>query len=234
MSITDLSGIDKYILYWFNGSNSLFEDGLVSLLTSGMTWIPLYIALFYLVMKNNDTMGQIMLIVGSIILCIILTGGIDDIFIKPWIGRVRPCNDPDINAHLNLITGQVESGFSFFSAHAANTMSLAVFLCLLIKDSIFKIVMIGWSLLNGWSRLYLGVHFPSDVLFGFLYGAVIGITIFSFYKRFYSEMSFQTTYISSQYTSSGYERKDIDVVLVVFLLTTLTTSIISFLNVGLF
>ena len=224
MSITELSGIDKYILYWFNGSNSLFEDGLVSLLTSGMTWIPLYIALFYLVMKNNDTMGQIMLIVGSIILCIILTGGIDDIFIKPWIGRVRPCNDPDINAHLNLITGQVESGFSFFSAHAANTMSLAVFLCLLIKDSIFKIVMIGWSLL----------HFPSDVLFGFLYGAVIGIIIFSFYKRFYSEMSFQTTYISSQYTSSGYERKDIDVVLVVFLLTTLTTSIISFLNVGLF
>ena len=234
MSITELSGIDKYILYWFNGSNSLFEDGLVSLLTSGMTWIPLYIALFYLVMKNNDTMGQIMLIVGSIILCIILTGGIDDIFIKPWIARVRPCNDPDINAHLNLITGQVESGFSFFSAHAANTMSLAVFLCLLIKDSIFKIVMIGWSLLNGWSRLYLGVHFPSDVLFGFLYGAVIGIIIFSFYKRFYSEMSFQTTYISSQYTSSGYERKDIDVVLVVFLLTTLTTSIISFLNVGLF
>lgn len=234
MSITELSGIDKYILYWFNGSNSLFEDGLVSLLTSGMTWIPLYIALFYLVMKNNDTMGQIMLIVGSIILCIILTGGIDDIFIKPWIGRVRPCNDPDINAHLNLITGQVESGFSFFSAHAANTMSLAVFLCLLIKDSIFKIVMIGWSLLNGWSRLYLGIHFPSDVLFGFLYGAVIGIIIFSFYKRFYSEMSFQTTYISSQYTSSGYERKDIDVVLVVFLLTTLTTSIISFLNVGLF
>ena len=143
MSITELSGIDKYILYWFNGSNSLFEDGLVSLLTSGMTWIPLYIALFYLVMKNNDTMGQIMLIVGSIILCIILTGGIDDIFIKPWIGRVRPCNDPDINAHLNLITGQVESGFTFFSAHAANTMSLAVFLCLLIKDSIFKIVMIG-------------------------------------------------------------------------------------------
>ena len=234
MSITELSGIDKYILYWFNGSNSLFEDGLVSLLTSGMTWIPLYIALFYLVMKNNDTMGQIMLIVGSIILCIILTGGIDDIFIKPWIGRVRPCNDPDINAHLNLITGQVESGFSFFSAHAANTMSLAVFLCLLIKDSIFKIVMIGWSLLNGWSRLYLGVQLPSDVLFGFLYGAVIGIIIFSFYKRFYSEMSFQTTYISSQYTSSGYERKDIDVVLVVFLLTTLTTSIISFLNVGLF
>lgn len=234
MSITELSGIDKYILYWFNGSNSLFEDGLVSLLTSGMTWIPLYIALFYLVMKNNDTMGQIMLIVGSIILCIILTGGIDDIFIKPWIGRVRPCNDPDINAHLNLITGQVESGFSFFSAHAANTMSLAVFLCLLIKDSIFKIVMIGWSLLNGWSRLYLGVHFPSDVLFAFLYGAVIGILIFSFYKRFYAEMSFQTTYISSQYTSSGYERKDIDVVLVVFLLTTLTTSIISFLNVGLF
>ena len=234
MSITELSGIDKYILYWFNGSNSLFEDGLVSLLTSGMTWIPLYIALFYLVMKNNDTMGQIMLIVGSIILCIILTGGIDDIFIKPWIGRVRPCNDPDINAHLNLITGQVESGFSFFSAHAANTMSLAVFLCLLIKDSIFKIVMIGWSLLNGWSRLYLGVHFPSDVLFGFFYGAVIGILIFSFYKRFYSEMSFQTTYISSQYTSSGYERKDIDVVLVVFLLTTLITSIISFLNVGLF
>ena len=234
MIITDLSAIDRYVLYFFNGSNSLFEDSLVSLLTSGMTWIPLYITLFYLVIKNNETMGQIMLFVVSVVLCITLTGGIDDILIKPLIGRIRPCNDPNITDNLNLIIGQTETGYSFFSAHAANTMSLAIFFSLLVKDSLFKVAIIGWALLNGWSRLYLGVHYPSDVLFGFLYGAMISLLIYTLFKNKYFKKSYKVTLFSSQYTCSGYKKRDIDTVLIILLLTIMIVSIISIYNIGLF
>ena len=119
--------LDRQVLLMLNSSNSLFGDSFVSLFTSGMSWIPLFIALFYLIVKNNETMGQITLTVGAAVLCVILSGGLDDIIIKPWVSRIRPCNDPSISDSLCLVQGQIESGYSFFSAHAANTMSLAIF-----------------------------------------------------------------------------------------------------------
>ena len=70
--------IDREILSFFNGSESLFLDNLAVILTSGLTWIPLYLSLLYVVIKNNETMKQIMLIVGSVILCIILSDGLTD------------------------------------------------------------------------------------------------------------------------------------------------------------
>lgn len=74
--------IDREILSFFNGSESLFLDNLAVILTSGLTWIPLYLSLLYVVIKNNETMKQIMLIVGSVILCIILSDGLTDLLLS--------------------------------------------------------------------------------------------------------------------------------------------------------
>ena len=86
--------LDLSLLQWFNSSNSVYFDSLVPILTNGLTWIPLYIALLYLVVKNNETMAQIGLIVGAALVCIILAGGVDDFIVKPMVAKVRPCNDP--------------------------------------------------------------------------------------------------------------------------------------------
>ena len=77
--------IDQQLLFWMNGSDSLFTDGVMTTLTAGTTWIPLYIALFYLVLKNNETMAQVLLTVGCAAACVLVTAGITNLVIKPLV-----------------------------------------------------------------------------------------------------------------------------------------------------
>lgn len=231
MTLEGIISVDQQILTWFNGSNSLFLDSLVPMLTNGLTWIPLYIGLLYLVVKNNETMAQIGLVVGSAILCVILAGGIDDAIIKPLVGRLRPCNDPMIKYQLSLIPGTLEESFSFFSAHAANTMALAVFICFLVRDRLLNIFIVFWSLLNCWTRLYLGVHYPLDILVGMVYGGLVGFGVYILYFKTYYKFSPKLNYISSQFTSTGYAKKDIDVVIAIMMITIAVTILGALINI---
>ncbi len=219
MMLESFLSADLSLLRLFNSGNSVYFDALVPILTSGLTWIPLYVALFYLVVKNHETMAQIGLIVGAALVCVLLAGGVGDFIVKPMVGRLRPCNDPMIKMQLNLIPGTLSESYSFFSSHAANTFSLAVFFSLLVRDKLFTTVMILWALLNCWTRLYLGVHYPSDILCGIIYGSFVGIIVYVvFYKLFY-KFNIKFQYISSQYTASGYAKADIDVVVATLVLT---------------
>ena len=218
MTLESLIDLDQALLLWFNGSDSLFLDRFVEILTWGFTWIPLYVALFYLVVKNNEPMLQIALVMGCAGLCILLATGMAEGIIKPLIGRPRPSLDPYLKYMVNVVDNHRESGFSFFSAHAANTMSLAVFVSLLVRNKFFSVVMIIWSLLNCWTRLYLGVHYPIDILCGIVWGIISGLVSYWTFYRFYFKVSPKINYISSQYTSTGYSTVDIDVVMVVIAL----------------
>lgn len=219
MLLTDLG-----ILHFFNGSNSLFYDTLVQVLTSGFTWIPLYLALFYLVIKNNETMAQIGLAIGCAVLCVVLSGGIDDMIVKPLVARLRPTVDPHVKFTIDIVNGITEAKqFSFFSAHAANTFTIAAFFALLVRSRLLNAALFTWALLNGWTRLYLGVHYPSDVLIGILWGCVVAVLVYWFYFRTYRRISPALNYVSSQYTVTGYNRGDIDMVLTVLMFTYLYT-----------
>ena len=88
--------IDRQLLLLLNGSDSVFFDKLMMALTSGFTWIPLYLALLYVVVKNNETTAQILLIIGCAVLCIVLADGVADFLAKPYFQRWRPSNDPMI------------------------------------------------------------------------------------------------------------------------------------------
>lgn len=219
MDIDSFLALDREVLSWFNGSNSLFLDQLVWLLTQGLTWIPMYVALFYLVIKNNETMTQIMIIVGCVALCLLLSSGVTNGIVKPLVARPRPSLDPLFKYTVQVVDGHRNSGFSFFSAHAANTMAIAVFFCLLVRDRLLSGTLLLWSLVNAWTRLYLGLHYPSDILCGLLWGIVAGLVGYAVFYRLYYKTSPPVTYISSQYTNTGYSRSDIDVVLTVLVLT---------------
>lgn len=219
MNIQALTDLDHQLLFALNGSDSLFLDGMMMTLTSSVTWIPLYVALFYLVIKNNETMMQIFLVIGFATLCLLLSSVMTDAFIKPLVGRIRPCNDPMLKYQIDVVDQYRPRTFSFFSGHASNTFSIALFLCLLVRSSLFSFFMITWSLLNAYTRLYLGVHYPSDVLVGFAWATVVGFSTYWMYCRVNRKLSANTNYISSQYTQTGYNYKDVHLVVLVMSLS---------------
>lgn len=215
MTLESIIEFDQQLLLWFNGSDSLFLDRMSDMLTWGFTWTPLFLALFFLVVKNNETMPQIVLVTCCAGLCVLLADGVDDGIVKPLVARPRPALDPCLKYIVNVVDGHRGSGFSFFSAHAANTMSLAVFFSMLVRNRLFATVMVSWSLLNCWTRLYLGLHYPADIVCGALWGIVSGLVGYMVYHKFYYKISPRINYISSHYTPSGYSMADIDAVVVV-------------------
>ncbi len=218
---TTLAETDRYLLALFNGSDSLFLDNLAVILTSGLTWIPLYLSLLYVVIKNNETMRQILLVIGCVLLCIILSDGVADFIAKPMMARLRPTYDPLVKYSVELVNGIRGNQYSFFSAHASNTFCIAMFFSLLIRNRRFMLAMVLWSLVNCWTRLYLGVHYPSDVFVGIVWGAIVGLVVYFLYFKIYLRISSDLNYISSKYTSTGYSHEDIDIVLLVMVLTLL-------------
>ncbi len=205
---------DKELLLAVNGSESLFLDGLVKTLTTAATWIPLYLSLFYMVMKNNDTVQQIVLIVGCALLCVMLAGSVDDLIVKPAVGRWRPTHDPEIGSLVDVVNGYRGGNYGFFSAHASNTFSVAVFFSFLVRSRMLTCFLVGWSLTNCWTRMYLGVHFPGDILCGLLWGGLVGTSVYMLlYRQVSKRWAIGRRFVSEQYTPSGYQIVDVDVVI---------------------
>ena len=178
IALTAAPSLDVTVLSWFNDSHSLWLDVLATYLTAGWTWLPLYIALFILVMKNNETIQQVGLVMGCTLLALILAGGVDNLVVKPLVARPRPSSDPIIKYMVDVVAGYRGKDFSFFSAHAANTMAIATFFIWLVRDKLLSVMLVCWSLINCWTRLHLGMHYPSDIVVGLVWGVISGSVAF--------------------------------------------------------
>lgn len=210
---------DQQVLFLFNGSNSLFADGLAGTLTMALTWVPLYISLFWIIMRNNENMRQILLVVMACALCFLLSDGLAEGIMKPVVARLRPCQDPSLKIYIDTVEGFCPADYSFFSGHASNTFSIAIFFALLVRQRTFTLFMVVWSLVNCWTRLYLGVHFPSDIIVGLLWGGIVGICVYLLYLRFCQFVGSKPRFVSTHYTSTGYALVDLNVVYTVMVLT---------------
>lgn len=210
-----LINIDSQLFMMLNGSDSSFLDGIMMVITNGITWIPLYIALLLLVIKNNESMAQIVIFTSCAIGCVLLSSVSAELIAKPLFERWRPSSDPLIKYSVDVVNNYRPGKYGFFSAHAANTFSLALYLSLWVKNKLFTSAMISWSLLNCYSRIYLGVHYPSDVVVGLLVGTIIAISFYILSRHLFFKISTNFNYISSQYSPTGYSISDIDMVLTV-------------------
>lgn len=180
----ELIHIDKELLLWLNGSDSLFMDSVIMTLTTAQTWIPLYLSLFYVVLKSNHTVRDILLVLAAAGLCVFFAGTIDDTIVKPLVARWRPGRDPEIGMLVDTVDGYRGGRYGFFSAHASNTFSIAIFFSLLMRRRAFVVAMVAWSLVNCYTRLYLGVHYPGDITVGLLWGGLVGWGVYRLYCRF--------------------------------------------------
>jgi undecaprenyl-diphosphatase len=221
MDLQTLIDYDKQLLLWFNGSTSLYLDTLVKSLTNALTWIPFYISLFYVIMRNNDTVRKIFLVMVSAGLCVLIAGTVDDEIVKPLVARWRPTHDPQIGLLVDIVDGYRGGKYGFFSAHASNTFSITIFFWWLIRSRLLTGAMVLWSLTNCWTRLYLGVHYPGDILVGLCWGAFAGTLVYWIFWRISRWLGHRMLYSSSYYTCTGYQRQDMNIPVSMLILTLL-------------
>ena len=221
--LESLIDLDRRLLLFMNGSSSLYLDEVVYILTTAATWIPLYLGLFYLVIKNSDNARKICFIVVCAGLCYLFAGAIDDGLVKPLVGRWRPTHDPILGWQVDVVDGYRGGRFGFFSAHASNTFSIAVFFSLLVRSRLLTVTLVLWSFINCWTRLYLGVHFPGDILVGLFWGGLVGLLVYLFYNWVEKHYIGKRVLISSQYSPTGYLLSDVDIVISIFVFTLVYT-----------
>ena len=218
MDIQQYIAYDRNLLLDWNGSDSLFWDGFMWVATSTYIWIPLAIVLLYVILKNNKGWEALYTIL-AFALVITLADQISSGICKPFFQRFRPTLDPEIMFLIDVVNGYRGGRYGFISSHAANTFGVAVFVSLLIRNKWLTFMLVSWAVLNSYSRIYLGVHYPGDILFGTLNGCIVGVIIYLIYRCFHKKFFNQVRYVSNQYTASGYLITDVHLLLLTYILT---------------
>jgi undecaprenyl-diphosphatase len=167
-----LKNIDTDVLIWINHSlKSEWMDDVMIFCSGRLTWLPLYAVLLILLYKSAPR--QIWLNLFLIVCCITLADQTASAFFKPLVERLRPCHDPDVYPKLLLVKDICGGKFGFVSSHAANTFAVALFFYKkkVFQKKVFMNALWLWAAIVALSRVYLGVHFPGDILCG----AIVGI-----------------------------------------------------------
>lgn len=177
-----LIDLDKDLLLAINSWHTPWLDQLMMSLTNGVYWLPLFILVIGAIIYNYRWSS--VAIIGYLILVIVLTDQISSSLLKPLIGRFRPSHDPEIQDLVHLVNNYRGGLYSFVSSHATNAFGVATFLFLSIRSRISWIwVMFIWAAIFSYTRLYLGVHYPLDIICGGLLGALLATLVVQLGKK---------------------------------------------------
>jgi undecaprenyl-diphosphatase len=169
--ISWLIEVDKSALLAINACHSPFLDNFFWLFTSIPIWIPFYLMIFYSIIKLQPQKWWITLL--TLGLLIALTDQVSNNLIKMTVERLRPSHEPSLEGLVHFIAGYKGGRFGFVSSHAANSFGLALFAALLFRNKWLTISIFSWAILNSYSRIYLGVHYPGDIIGGAIVGLLI-------------------------------------------------------------
>lgn len=173
-----LKELDRDLLLFLNSFHTPFLDPVMYWVTKTLFWLPLYLFLLFLIIKYFKKDWWIVLL--GIALVILLTDRITSGFMKPFFERLRPSREPLLEGLVHLVkhpSGKVYTGgtYGFASSHAANTFATAMFFWLLFRQRFrWMWILFVWATIMTYTRIYLGVHYPGDILVGLLIGLVCG------------------------------------------------------------
>jgi len=177
--------LDKKVFIFLNSLGSPTFDGLWLVITKQAYWTPFFLLLAYLLYKNigGKKLGIVVLFIAVILLC--CDTSVE--FFKTTFQRLRPCNDPEIKGIIRII--HHSSTYSFFSGHASNSMATMVFIYMILKKYYkYAFLIFLYPIIFAYSRIYLGVHFPTDILTGYLFGATFGLVFHTVYQKYFNKI----------------------------------------------
>lgn len=167
--------IDQSLLLFLNSFHDSFWDKAISIFTSIGSWVPLYLLIIYVIIKTYKQNANIILV---FIALAIVFSVLSTALIKYGVQRLRPTHDPVLS---NLVHNVYDRGglYSFFSGHAAHSFTIAVLTSRLFKRNLYTVLIFLWAIGVSYTRIYLGLHYPGDVLAGWVWGIFTGLI---FYK----------------------------------------------------
>lgn len=188
--IESLLKLDQKLFLALNGLHSETMDVVMVLISGKLEWIPFYLLLLFFVYRKYGKATWLILIGAA--LSVALADQISVKLFKDVFERLRPCHNPEIAEFVHTVNNKCGGKFGFVSSHATNTFAIATFLGMLLKNrnNIKALhLLLFWAVIVSYSRIYLGVHYPLDVLGGAILGGIIGYLVFRLTKYFLNKVS---------------------------------------------
>lgn len=210
---------DRSLLTAINFDGPTGYDFFWAMYSDKWTWIPFMLVIVYCLLRPGNWRHRL-LMVGSVALLFVLSDFVVSSFIKNVVCRPRPSHDPAVMDLLSYVNGYRGGAYGFPSNHASNGFAAATFLALLLRNRWVTLSVFLWAVGSCYSRMYLGVHYPSDILCGAMLGIVFAIIIFFLYKKAAKRLAlppYRDIYVS----------KEMLAIPVIFLLTIVTLLLLS-------
>lgn len=189
---------EKYLFYLINHTHTYFLDCFMWLISKTQVWIPLFIPLLFLLIykkRYKEWLPVLIVITLVFLLCDQFSSSI----CKPFFARLRPTYHPDFMNEVRTLYGYRGGMYGFISGHAANAFGFATMTALLFRNKMYSFVIYVFAFIIAYSRVYLGVHFVSDILTGSISGIIIGVLIYQIYQLYVKRIHKETIIILSTY-----------------------------------
>ena len=170
--------LDKELLIFLNGLGSSTFDPFWLFITKQSNWTPFFLVLLYFIYRKIGVKQTLYLLLFAIVLITISDQFTN--FVKETFQRLRPCSDPNTSTLIRVVKSSETC--SFFSGHASNSMAVTTFLYFILKDKFkYLLLLFLWPLIFAFSRIYLGLHYPTDIICGYINGLILGLLFYKLY-----------------------------------------------------
>ena len=178
-----LQQFDAGIFSVINGWHAAYFDSFMWLVTKIATWIPMILMLLYL-LSFKKGWRKTVAVVLAIALVILIADQVSASIIKPLVERARPSHNESLQSTIHIVNGYRGGPFGFVSSHAANCFGIALLLAMIFKNRLFTWTMVVWATLMCYSRIYLGVHYPGDIVCGAILGFLAAWLVYRIFVWF--------------------------------------------------
>lgn len=208
---------ENELFFLINSSHTPYFDRLMWMISSIASWIPLILLLVVMVSyKKNwkEWMPAVVGILGVFAFGVLFASG----FMKPLFERLRPTHYPGVMEHVRVLNEYIGGQYGFISGHSTNSFGFAMFTSLLFRNRIYTIIIFFWAILVAYSRIYLGVHFISDITAGLFAGLLIGFLFYKLYLFVIQKEELPSFYLNET-EKKGVAKMTVSYVLGMFLLS---------------